>query len=318
LEGVKTALTAEPELQVVLVGPAEIVDPVEKAYPARVKAVPATEFIAMDEHPAEAVRSKKDSTIVVGCKLVADGQADGFFSAGSTGAVMAAATLIMGRIRGISRPMIATLFPAVSDAADSDTEAAPRYVVFGDVGANADVKPEYLLQFAHMGEAYARAVLGINDPRVGLLNIGEEDTKGNELAQQTHQLLRAELDSFAGNAEGTDILAGSFDVIVTDGFTGNVVLKTIEGAAGLLFTELRATLALVDRSVAAAMTPRLNALKMKLSADDAGGAPLLGVRGSCFIGHGSSSPIAIANGILATAKAAQLDLPTVIAEAVSS
>ena len=309
LDGVSLALAKDPDLQVVLTGPAEVVEPFAAAGLDRIEAVVTTEAIAMDEHPAEAVRSKKDSSIVVGCKLVADGMADGFFSAGSTGAVMTAATLVIGRIKGIARPMIASMLPTVNG----------KYVVFGDVGANADVKPEYLLQFAQMGQAYVRAVSGLADPSVGLLNIGEESTKGNELAQRAYQLLADGLEGFIGNAEGTDILSGRFDVIVTDGFTGNVVLKTIEGVVGALFSELTQILsvAFVDKDIAALITPGLNNLKKRFSADEIGAAPLLGVSGSCFIGHGSSSPKAIANGISATHQAANAGLAAVIAETVA-
>ena len=308
LDGVDLALASQADLEIILTGPAEVVTQAVKTHPDRLTAVSTTEVISMQDHPAEAVRSKKDSSIVVGCKLVADGQAAGFFSAGSTGAVMAAATLYMGRIKGIARPMIASRFPTASGA----------YVLIGDIGANADVKPEYLLQFALMGEAYARTMMAIDKPRVGLLNIGSEAQKGNELALQAYQLLSQELDSFAGNAEGNDILSGRFDVVITDGFTGNIVLKTIEGTASLLFDQLRQVLtASTMRKLAATIVkPGLNDLKKRLSADEIGGAPLLGVRGSCLIGHGSSSPKAIANGILATAAAVRAELAQIIAQKV--
>jgi glycerol-3-phosphate acyltransferase PlsX len=311
VDGAVMALAENPELQILLTGPDSIVTAAARTYPDQISAVVATEVIAMDDHPAEAIRAKRDSSIVVGCRLVADGEADGFFSAGSTGAVMAAATLIMGRIAGISRPMIATLFPTAAKA-----DGTISRLVFADAGANADVKPEYLLQFAQMGQAYAMAVMGIDSPRVGLLNIGEEATKGNELALQAYQLLSDRLPGFAGNAEGTDILTGRFDVIVTDGFTGNVVLKTFEGTVTMLFSELMGML-VADQSNEA-MLNALGALRKHLSADQAGGAPLLGVRGSCFIGHGSSSAQAIANGISATARSVHSNLPDIIARAVTS
>ncbi|MDR2957305.1 MAG: phosphate acyltransferase PlsX [Coriobacteriales bacterium] len=309
LDGVRLALQAEPDLQLILTGLAEVVCPIAEEFPQQIEAVPTTEIISMDDAPAEAIRIKKDSSIVVGCKLVAEGQAAGFFSAGSTGAVMTAATLVMGRIKGISRPMIIGLLPTITGG----------WVAFGDIGANSDVKAEYLLQYALMGEAYARIIMGINVPRVGLLNIGEEASKGNDLARQAYQLLSQELDGFVGNAEGTDIMSGRFDLIVTDGFTGNVVLKTIEGVASMLFGGLKEvmTASLPSKLAAAVIKPGLSDLKKKLSADDVGGAPLLGVRGSCLIGHGSSSPKAIANGILATDQAIRLGLNTAIAEAVS-
>jgi glycerol-3-phosphate acyltransferase PlsX len=313
LGGVKLALATEPALQLILTGPSEVLDSVTVADfegAERIELVATTEVIAMDEHPAEAVRTKKDSSIVVGCKLVAEGRAEGFFSAGSTGAVMAAATIGIGRIKGISRPMIATLLPTAIDS----------QVVLADVGANADVKPEYLFQFALMGEAYARTALGVAAPRVGLLNIGEEDTKGNELAQAAYALLTERLPGFAGNAEGTDILSGRFDVIVTDGFSGNIALKTIEGATEFLLRQFVSALrpALEDEAVAHAVLPVLQQLQAGLSADEVGAAPLLGIQGSCYIGHGSSSAKAIASGILATHRGAEARLPEVIAKAVAS
>lgn len=307
LDGVGMALAADPDLQLILTGPAAVTANLVAKYPERLSARATTEVIAMDEHPAEAVRAKKDSSIVVGCQLVANGQASGFFSAGSTGAVMAAATLYMGRIKGIIRPMIATLFPT-----------RQSYVVFGDIGANADVKPEYLLQFALMGRAYAQAMLGVEQPRIGLLNIGSEASKGSEMAQQAYQLFSENLDGFAGNAEGNDILTGHFDVIVTDGFTGNVVLKTTEGTVSMLFSELKQTFmsSLPRKLAAAVLKPGLRQMMQRLSPENVGGAPLLGVRGACIIGHGSSTPTAIMNGIQVTAQMIRAELPEVIAQAV--
>jgi glycerol-3-phosphate acyltransferase PlsX len=261
----------------------------------------------MDEHPAQAVRDKKDSSIVVGCRLVKEGQARGFFSAGSTGACMAAATLYIGRVKGVSRPAIASVLPA---------PASP--VVLLDVGANADVKPDYLVQFAQMAVIYTQRIMGIPSPRVGLLNIGEEASKGSMLAQEVFGLMRGKVEGFAGNAEGTDLLTGRFDVIVTDGFTGNVTLKAIEGTAAVLFDQLKAVLtATTMRKLAASVIkPGLRQLKRSLSADEVGGAPLLGLRASCVIGHGSSNAKAIANGIAATARCVRAKVPETVAAAV--
>jgi glycerol-3-phosphate acyltransferase PlsX len=307
LEGITAALAFDQSLNILLTGPAEIIEPFA-ARTGRVAAVPTTEAIAMDEHPAEAVRKKKDSSIVVGCKLVKEGRAQGFFSAGSTGACMAAATLYIGRIKGISRPTIVSVLPA---------PAHP--VVLTDVGANADVKPDYLLQFAQMATIYAERIVGIQNPRVGLLNIGSEETKGNQLAQEAHTLLTQKLENFAGNAEGDDVLAGNFDIIVTDGFTGNVVLKTIEGTTATLFGALKQafTSSLTRKLGASLVMSGLRDLKKNFSADEVGGAPLLGVSGSCIIGHGSSSPKAIANGIAATARCIRTEVPRLIAEAIN-
>ncbi|MCL1879829.1 MAG: phosphate acyltransferase PlsX [Actinomycetia bacterium] len=307
LEGVTLALQRQPQLELILCGPAEVVEPFTATVGQRSQAKATTEHITMAEHPAEAVRQKKDSSIVVGCRLVAEGRAGGFFSAGSTGACMAAATLIIGRIPGIARPAIASVLPT-----------AKGHMVLADVGANADVKPEYLLQFAQMAEVYARQLLGVAAPRVGLLNIGAEESKGSMLAQAAYVLMRDKLPSFVGNVEGKELLSGDFDVVVSDGFTGNVTLKTIEGLADLIFAELKQVLTanVLRKLAAAAIKPGLKGLKQKLSADAVGGAPLLGVKGSCLIGHGSSTPEAIANGILATWRAAEVGLPAVIEQAV--
>lgn len=289
--GVSQALQADPQLRVLLVGPAQIVEP---ARSERCIPVAAEEVIGMAEHAAAAVRAKKDSSIVVGCRLVKDGEAQGFFSAGSTGACMAAATLIMGRVKGISRPAIAAVIPA-----------AERPVVLLDVGANADVKPEMLVQFAAMGSAYASAVLDVAHPSVALLNIGEEPTKGSALAQEAHHLMAEQVPGFIGNVEGRDVPAGAADVIVTDGFTGNVVLKVLEGLAATLFAELRATLtsSFTTKVAASVIKPALRGLKGRLDPDAYGGAPLLGVAGVCIIGHGGSSGTAVANGIGVAARA---------------
>jgi glycerol-3-phosphate acyltransferase PlsX len=305
LEGVKLAIDADPTLEVVLVGPAAVVAPF--AYD-RCSTVIASEVIAMDEHPASAVRSKKDSSIVVGCALVRDGEAAGFFSAGSTGACMAAATLVMRRIPGVARPAIAAVLPGASNP-----------TVLLDIGANADVRPDMLVQFAEMGKAYAQVILGVASPRIGLLNIGEEPTKGSQLAQETHALMAAGVEGFVGNVEGRDVPAGTVDVIVTDGFTGNVVLKTLEGLAAMFFGQIKEvfTESLPNRIAASVVAPSLKRLKQQLDPDVYGGAPLLGVNGVCIIGHGSSNAVAVSNGVAVAARAARGDLTTRIASMIS-
>jgi glycerol-3-phosphate acyltransferase PlsX len=308
LEGVEQALSADPLLTVTLVGYPDAVEPFALRHPDRVVAVVANEVIGMDEHPAQAVRKKKNSSIVVGCTLVREGHADGFFSAGSTGACMTAATLCIGRLKGVIRPAIATVLPS---------PIAP--VVLTDIGANADAKPDYLVQFAQMAVVYAHCLLNIEQPRVGLLNIGEEESKGSALAQEAFKLMKKKVVGFCGNVEGTDILTGRFDVVVTDGFTGNVTLKTIEGTAGVLFDQLKQTLtASLPRKLAALpLMEELRKLKKSLNADEVGGAPLLGLKSSCVIGHGSSNARAIASGIAQTARCVRERVPGTIAEAVS-
>ena len=306
VEGVGAALAADPGLHVLLVGPEDAL--AAAAHLERCSPVIATEVIAMDEHPANAVRTKKDSSIVVGARLVREGSADGFFSAGNTGACMAAATLVVGRLRGVQRPALAAVIPA----GDHPT-------VILDVGANADVKPEMLLQFAHMGAAYARITLGVASPRVGLLNIGEEPTKGSALAQEAYVLLTQGLQGFVGNVEGRDVTSGAVDVIVTDGFTGNVTLKVLEGLSRHLLSEVKAALTStpINKLAAAVVQPSLVALKERLDPDVYGGAPLLGVNGVCMIGHGSSSARAIASGVATTATAVRGGLTTAIAAAIT-
>lgn len=250
----------------------------------------AAEVITMGEHPADAVRCKKDSSIVVATRLVQCGEADAVLSAGSTGAAVAAAQLILKRIHGIGRPAIATPMPT------------PRgTTLLLDSGANVDSKPEHLIQSGIMGSLYAEHVLGISKPSVALLNIGEEDTKGNELVKETYQLLKG-LNSinFAGNAEGRDIPRGVFDVVICDGFVGNVVLKFGEGLAltimKLLTEELTANggAKLLGKDLLALT---LRDLAKRLDVSENGGAPLLGVNGYCVISHGSSDARAICSAI---------------------
>jgi glycerol-3-phosphate acyltransferase PlsX len=307
LDGVTAALEADPGLTVVLTGPEEVVVPFADVHD-RCEAHPTTEVIGMDEHPANAVRSKKDSSIVVGCRLVAEGVVDGFFSAGNTGAMTAAGTLVTGRIKGVARPAIATVIPT----------AGPPAVML-DSGANADVKPEYLVQFAHMGAAYATAALGVKEPRIGLLSIGSEETKGSQLVIEAHQLMK-DVPGFVGNIEGTDITKGVVDVIVTDGFTGNVVLKLMEGLSRTLFREVRNVLqaTFVTKMAALVLIPGLHKTRERLDPDATGGAPLLGVNGVVLIGHGSSGELAVTNALRVGAEVVRNDLVQHITEAIAA
>lgn len=308
LVGVDAALAADSGLEIILTGPADVVEAFASTRD-RCRAVATTEVIGMDEHPAHAVRGKKDSSIVVGCRLVRDGEADAFFSLGSTGACMAAATLVMGRIKGVSRPAIATVIPT----------AGPPVVLL-DVGANADCKPENLVQFGHMGAAYAQIVLGVSAPRVALLNIGEEPTKGSQLAQDAHALMLAQLPGFIGNVEGRDLPAGVADVIVTDGFTGNVSLKLLEGLSKTLLGQVKdaMTSSVVNKLAAAVLKSSLVTLKERLNPDAYGGAPLLGVAGICIIGHGSSGAVAVSSAMRVAAQAARGGLTDHIASALGA
>ncbi|MEG0758702.1 MAG: phosphate acyltransferase PlsX [Raoultibacter sp.] len=307
LEGTAAALAEDPALSVILCGPAEVVEPFAAAHD-RCVAVATTEFIAMDEHPAQAVRKKKDASLVVGCRLVKEGQAQGFFSAGSTGACLAAATLVMGRIKGVARPALCTVIPS-----------PVKPVVMCDVGANADCKPEYLVQFAQMATIYTQKILGVENPSAALLNIGEEDTKGSAFAQEAFALLKEQVPNFAGNGEGNDILPGTYDIFVTDGFTGNVCLKTIEGTSKTLFKALKDIFYSSALTKIGALTIKggLKDLMAQVSPDTYGGAPLLGVKGACIVGHGSSNPTAIKNGIHTTAKIVRTGVSDLIAKTVA-
>lgn len=256
----------------------------------RIQIVNTTQIIQMNEHPAEAVRTKKDASVVVATRLVKEGKCDAVLSAGSTGAAVTAAQLILRRIQGIARPTIATPIPTREGV-----------TLLLDSGANVDSKPEHLVQSAVMGSIYSELVFGVSKPRVGLLNIGEEDTKGNEQAQLTYPLLRDNPSiNFTGNAEGRDIPKGDFDVVVCDGFVGNVVLKFAEGLAKVLFRMVKDAIkngGLLARLGALLIMPPLRKLGKRLDVSEYGGAPLLGVNGCVIISHGSSNEKAICNAI---------------------
>ncbi len=303
LDGIERVLAENPDIQVIACGLPEGGEPFAAAH-ERCKAQAASEVIAMDEHPANAVRRKKDSSIVVGCRLVKEGAAQGFFSAGSTGACLSAATLVVGRIKGIKRPALGQILPAYE-----------RPTLLLDVGANADCKPDYLVQFGLMGSVFMRQLMGVAAPRVGLLNIGEEEEKGSEFAVECHRQMKAALPGFSGNAEGRDVLTGHFDVVVTDGFTGNVVLKTVEGASKTLFRYIKDVFMASPKTKVGALLVKadLAEVKTKLSPDTYGGAPLLGVKGAVLVGHGSSGALAVANGIAKAAETVRADVAGVIA-----
>lgn len=251
--------------------------------------VHAAERIEMSEKAASAARRKSGSSLGVLTQLHKDRKVDGIFSAGNTGAMVAISLLGLGRIESVSRPALAAVMPNPSGG-----------TVVLDVGANADCKPSWLVQFAHMGSVYARYVLGRKEPRVGLLSIGEEDTKGNAMVLETLPLLRrARHLNFIGNVEGRDVLKGTCDVVVTDGFTGNVVLKTAEGVASMLGHKVKQELRhdLLARVGALFLMPTLKRVKAEVDWEEYGAAPLLGVNGVCFVGHGSSGPRAVSSAI---------------------
>jgi glycerol-3-phosphate acyltransferase PlsX len=262
--------------------------------------VQASEWIRMDDKAAQAVRSKRDSSMRVGLKMVREGRAAGFITAGNTGAAMATAKMVLGSLAGVDRPALATVLPT--------TTGAPCVLL--DVGANVDCDPENLVQFAVMGHMYAKNVLQVVNPRVGLLSIGEEDSKGNSLTRDTLPLLRGLPLNFLGNVEGRDLYNGAADVIVCDGFVGNVALKTSEGLAKLVRSSLRESLkSTVTSQVGALLSKKaFDAFKKRLDYSEYGGAPLLGVRGVCIVGHGSSNERAIMNGIRVAAEFAAAEV----------
>jgi glycerol-3-phosphate acyltransferase PlsX len=270
----------------------------------------ATEFIDMHEDPASSVRNKKDSTLVVSADLVRDGIASAMISAGNTGATMASALLRMGRIKGVKRPAIATPIPVPG--------STPTVML--DAGANAEVEPEWMTQFAVMGSVYANARYGIERPRVGLLSIGEEPGKGDTLRKKSFELLSAMSDiNFIGNVEGRDIMTPDVDVVVTDGFTGNVALKTLEGTMKTIVKELFASIGEPQyKEHTEALMPALLNLYSKFDPDSTGGAILLGVDGVCIISHGSSSARAMLNGIKVAKDMVECNMVGLIANALKS
>ncbi|MGD8400864.1 MAG: phosphate acyltransferase PlsX [Bacillota bacterium] len=264
----------------------------------------AAETITMDDHPATAVRRKKDSSLVVANKLVKRKEAAAVISAGNTGAAMTASLFGIGRIEGVDRPAIATAMPTKDGVC-----------VILDAGANADCEPENLAQFALMGAVYAEKVLNLSTPRIGLLSIGEEETKGNKLTIAAHQLLKSSGLNFIGNVEGRDIHRGECEVVVCDGFTGNVVLKLTEGLAAVLFGKIKTAIQgnLLTKIGGLLLKKNFHRLKSQLDDTEYGGAPLLGLNGISIISHGNSKAKAIKNAIRVARRAAEQDVVGMIA-----
>jgi glycerol-3-phosphate acyltransferase PlsX len=290
---------ARAGVAVTLVGRTSAVRPLLDAVPGvatlPIELVEAPDVVEMQEHPVNAVRRKRESSIVVATRLLAEGKVDALYSAGNSGAVMAAALFTLGRIEGVHRPAIGAVVPLLEG----------QCLVL-DVGANADCEPLHLLQFGQLGAAYVEGVYGVVRPRVGLLSNGEEETKGNALVQAAHPLLKGSGLNFVGNVEGKDVTSGGADVAVCDGFTGNVLLKTGEGVQELIFNLIRRAVSskLRYKLAGAVLRPALRAAARRLDYTEIGGAPLIGVRGAVFIGHGRSNAKAIANGLSAAARAA--------------
>ena len=305
LEGAHRA--ARAGTPVVLVGPEDLLT---TEGDSTLDLIVASEVIGMTEDPAQSVRRKKDSTLVRAAEAVRDGRAGAMVSAGNTGATMASALLRMGRISGVKRPAIATPIPVPG--------STPTVLL--DAGANAEVQPEWLVQFAAMGSVYARHRFDIPTPRVGLLSIGEEPGKGDTLRKEAYELLAAAPGiDFLGNVEGRDVMSDTVDVCVTDGFTGNVVLKTLEGGMKAVIAALLGAFAADEyREHADALMPALLPLYEQLSPDTYGGAILLGVDGVCIISHGSSSSTAIANAVRVARDMLEHDIVAELASAIAA
>src|SRR3954471_16277833 len=296
------------DARVLLVGKEDVIQAELEHHPSArnlpIEIVPAAEVIGMHEKAAQAVRTKRDSSMRVGLRLVREGHAAGFVSAGNTGAAMATAKMVLGALPGVDRPALAAVFPT----------AAGTAAILLDVGANVDSKPHNLEQFAIMGEIYYRSIFGKNRPRVGILSIGEEESKGNELTREAYKLVKTLPLNFKGNVEGRDLYNGNLDVIVCDGFVGNVALKISEGMVQtvryLLKESLRAT---ITRQVGYLLARRaFDDFKKRLDYSEYGGAPLLGVKGVCIVGHGSSNSNAIKNAIRIAAEGARAGITSKI------
>ena len=291
VEGAIQALKEYRDLEVILVGDEKKVKKELSKYRTKglsLSIIHASQVVEMNELPTTALRQKKDSSIMVSARLMKGRKAQAIVSAGNTGAAMVATKVVLGTLEGIERPTIATLMPHVYGVS-----------ILTDVGANVDCKPEHLLQFAIMGNTYAKEILGIEKPKVGLLSVGKEKLKGNELTRATYELLEKTSLNFVGNVEGRDIFKGSVDIIVCDGFIGNIVLKTAESLAetiqGMLKREIKKNLL---RKLGALLSMgAYRALKKRIDYSEYGGAPLLGIDGVCIITHGGASALAIKNAL---------------------
>ncbi len=291
IEGALDTIRHFEDIDVILVGNESILSrelDSKRFPPARISIKHASQVVSMDESPAVAVRKKKDSSIRKAIELVKNGEADAFVSAGHSGVIMATALLILRPSEAVDRPAIATIMPTLK---------APFVLI--DAGANIHCKPQNLLQFALMGSTYCKVILGRSEPKVALISTGEEDTKGNELTKETFKLLKEADINFIGNIDGKDIFTGDVDVIVCDGFTGNVILKTSEGLADALIKMLKREVANLTsgRIGYLFIKPALKNFRRKTDYDEYGGAPLLGINGTCIISHGRSTAKAIRNAI---------------------
>ncbi|MCM3625989.1 phosphate acyltransferase PlsX [Paenibacillus glycanilyticus] len=307
VQGVLEAAAEWPDIELVLVGDTAAIEPLLKGQkPANMTLCHTDEVIGPDEEPVKAVRRKKGSSMVVAGQLVREKRADAMISAGNTGALMTTGLLVVGRLDGIERPALAPMLPTMDDVG----------VLALDLGANMDAKPEHLLQYAIMGSIYRAKVHGFDNPRVGLLNVGTEERKGNELTKAAYDLLEQAPINFIGNVEARDLLSRSCDILICDGFAGNIMLKAMEGTAGSLMTFLKDAFGetLLTKLAAAVMMPKLRALKKKMDYKEHGSAPLLGLNGLVMKCHGSSDALAVKNAI----RQAQLAINAQLTESIAA
>ena len=312
IKGCALALEKHPDIELVIAGERKIVDSALHALGAdcrRVEVIPTTQVIEMAESPVAAIKTKKDSSMVRALQAVAQGGADAFVSAGNTGAVLAGATMIVRRIKGVKRPALAPLIPT--------STGAPVMLI--DCGANVECKPDHLAQFGVIGSIYMARVLGVENPRVGLINNGAEAEKGNDLTKAAYGLLKNMPINFAGNIEAREINSGNVDVAVCDGFVGNVVLKLTEGLAGSLFSMMKEefTSSLGSKLGALLLKPAFKRIKKKMDYTEYGGALFLGVNGGVVKAHGSSNARAIAAAISQARDMVRSDVVGVIRAGIS-
>ncbi len=312
IKGCAMAVEKFDDIEIVLTGDEKKINEIasnEGISMERIDVVHAPDVIEMSDHPTELMKTKKGSSMAVGLSMLAEGRGDAMISAGSTGAMLTGATLIVKRIKGVKRPALAPVMP----------NADGKFMLI-DCGANADCRPEMLVQFAHMGSVYMKNVLGVENPRVGLANIGTEETKGDELRKATYELLKNEPNiNFIGNFETRDIAEGGVDVLVADGFTGNIILKTYEGVATMLSGKFKGVFKknIINKLGAAVMLKVLNEIKSSTDHNEYCGAPFLGVRKPVFKAHGSSKAITICNAIRLTREFVSSNVIGKIAEDIS-
>lgn len=309
VEGALAAAKEWNDTEIILVGDEQVLKPMVQGAPANLRIGHASEVIGAEDEPVKAVRRKKDASMVVAGRLVREGEAAAMISAGNTGALMTTGLLVVGRMEGIERPALAPMIPTLDG----------RGVLALDLGANMDAKPEHLAQYALMGSIYREKVHGVAKPRVGLLNVGTEAMKGNELTKEAYPLLEAMPINFVGNVEARDVLTGACDVLVCDGFAGNILLKSLEGTAGAMFSIFKKEFSksLKNKLAAAVLMPSLRSLKTMMDYKEHGGAPLLGLSGLVVKGHGSSDGGAIKNAVRQARTALQSHLTESIAREIS-